>query len=188
MRCGGEILSPTMEPVRVSEARVAIAELITAQILEGFRRDRDELAEHDEPGRRARSTAAAHDPSRVPAVPTATVVTRQVGPGQSTGVVFTWKVEYGDAPYFVMDVATTWPRRIAAPGWAVLAGRPVVDVLDWDQQRRPVRIKSCRLESFFDASLHGWRSWAVNAEFTVDWSDPDRPVLHPEPAPVGRIA
>lgn len=168
--------------MRATEARAAIADLITAQIQEGFRRDWQERGEDYVPGRRTRTAVPAHGPSRVPEVPRAQVVTRQVNLGQSIGVVFTWKVECGGAPYFAMDVPAAWPSSVAAPGWAVLAGRPVVDVLEWDRDSRPVRIQSVRLESFFDFSLHGWRSWAVNASFAVDWSDLDLPMLFPYPA------
>ncbi|MFF4550805.1 hypothetical protein [Streptomyces sp. NPDC001435] len=65
----------------------------------------------------------------------------------------------------------------------------MVDVLAWDTQRRPIKIKSVSLYSFFDSSIHGWRSWANNVEYDVDWSDPERPVLrHPAPEPATHAA
>lgn len=33
------------------------------------------------------------------------------------------------------------------------------------------------LYSYFDSTIHGWRSWADNVAYDVDWSDPERPAL-----------
>ncbi|WP_192583540.1 hypothetical protein [Streptomyces albicerus] len=58
----------------------------------------------------------------------------------------------------------------------------MADVLAWDDQQRPTRIKSVSPYSFFDSSIHGWRSWADKVEYDIDWRVPERPLLR-EPAP-----
>ncbi|MGW0844238.1 hypothetical protein ACWD26_29685 [Streptomyces sp. NPDC002787] len=170
--------------MRTAEARDTIAKWVTQQIGAGFRRDVEELdvgrAEHR---RSQQGLHPAYDAARAPEVPPTVVRTRQVPAGQQAGVVFTWKVESDSPPYFIVDIPTYWPRRIAAPGWALIADHPVIDVLAWDSLRRPARIKSVRLHSYFDSSIHGWRSWADNVEYDIDWNDPERPVLRvPETA------
>jgi hypothetical protein len=148
------------------------------EVGDGFRRTVEESAISRAAGRGSRGQLhPAYDAARAPEVPSTVVRMRQVPAGGHTGVIFTWKVESGHPPYFLIGVPTYWPRRIAAPGWAIVADHPVVDVLAWDAQRRPAKIKSVNLSSFFDSSIHGWRSWADNVEYDVDWSDPERPVL-----------
>lgn len=164
--------------MRTSEARDAIAAWVTEQISAGFRCDIEELNDGStERRRRQPGLHPAYDSSRAPEVPPTVVQTQQVPAGERAGVVFTWKVESDSPPYFMVDIPTYWPRRIAAPGWALIAGRPVIDVLAWDSLQRPARVQSVRLHSYFDASIHGWRSWAENVEYSIDWKDPERPVL-----------
>ncbi|RLU82532.1 hypothetical protein CTZ27_29840 [Streptomyces griseocarneus] len=166
-------------PVKTAEARDAIAAWVTQQIRAGFRRDVEEMDLRRAERRRSRpGLHPAYDPARAPEVPPAVVRTRQVPAGQRTGVIFTWKVESDSPPSASMiDIPTYWPRRIAAPGWALVADRPVIDVLGWDALRRPATITSVSVHSYFDASIHGWRSWADNVEYTIDWTDPDHPAL-----------
>lgn len=165
--------------MKTAEARDVIAEWVTAQVRDGF----EHWASKSPTARAARRYARpapsnpAHDPTQVPPVPKAVVDTRQVPPGSRTSVIFTWKVEFGGPPYFIANIPTYWPRRIVAPGWALVGGRPVIDVLGWDELRRPTRIKTLSLWSHFDSTIHGWRSSARNVEADVDWTDPDRPVL-----------
>ncbi|PCG87108.1 hypothetical protein CIB93_04475 [Streptomyces sp. WZ.A104] len=175
--------------MRTEEARKAIAAWVTQQISAGFRLDVEELNEGRGAHRRSRPGRLhpAYDATRAPEVPPAVVRTRQVPAGERTAVIFTWKVESGAPPYFIIDIPTYWPRRIAAPGWVIVADRPVVDVLAWDAQRRPATIKTVSLHSFFDSSIHGWRSWASNVEYDIDWSDPEVPALRdPAPEPAAR--
>ncbi|MFF5019545.1 hypothetical protein [Streptomyces sp. NPDC001165] len=164
--------------MRTAEARSSIATWVTKEVNNGFHRAVEESATSRAARRRSREGLhPAHDAARAPEVPPTLVRMRQVPTGERTGVIFTWKVESNDPPCFIIDVPTYWPRRIAAPGWALVADRPVIDVLAWDAQRRPTAIKSVSLYSFFDSSIHGWRSWADNVEYDVDWSDSERPVL-----------
>lgn len=164
--------------MRTAEARAAIAAWVTREISGGFRRTVEESATSRVTRRKSQERLhPAYNAAQAPEVPPTVVRMRQVPAGERTGVIFTWKVESNSQPYFMIDVPTYWPRRIAAPGWAFVADCPVVDVLAWDAQRRPVEIKSFSLYSFFDSTIHGWRSWADNVEYGVDWSDPERPVL-----------
>lgn len=164
--------------VRTAEARAAIATWVTREISAGFRR----TVEESDTSRATRSRSQerlhpAYNEARAPEVPLTVVRMRQVPTGERTSVIFTWKVESDSQPVFIMKVPTYWPRRIAAPGWALVADCPVVDVLAWDAQRRPSKIKSVSLDSYFDSTIHGWRSWADNVEYDVDWSEPERPAL-----------
>ncbi len=165
--------------MKTTEARDLIAEWLTARISEGFEHwvNESPTARAARRYQRPAQCHPAHDPTKAPRVPKALVDTRQVPPGNRTSVIFTWKVETDEPPYFIADVPTYWPRRIVAPGWAMVAGRPVIDVLEWDELRRPLRIKTVKLWSHFDPTIHGWRSWADNVEADVDWSSPDQPVL-----------
>ncbi|KUN53992.1 hypothetical protein AQJ46_50145 [Streptomyces canus] len=164
--------------VRTAEARAAIATWVTKEVTDGFRHTVEESDTSRASRRRSQERLhPAYNEARAPEVPPTVVRMRQVPAGARTGVIFTWKVESDRPPYFIIDVPTYWPRRIAAPGWALVADSPVVDVLSWDAQRRPVKIKSVSLYFFFDASIHGWRSWADNVAYDVDWSDPERPAL-----------
>ncbi|GAA2720430.1 hypothetical protein GCM10010315_40830 [Streptomyces luteosporeus] len=70
-----------------------------------------------------------------------------------------------------MRVASTWARQVAHQGYALLDGHPVVDVGDWDEQSRPLTVRTVVLCGTFDPTIHGWRAWADNADRRVEWDD-----------------
>ncbi|MFI9323234.1 hypothetical protein ACIGXI_26120 [Kitasatospora aureofaciens] len=62
---------------------------------------------------------------------------------------------------------------MAAPGWAVPGGCPVLDVLDRDESvtpRRPARVRAALICADYDAGMHGWRAHADNRDLHVAWS------------------
>jgi hypothetical protein len=121
------------------------------------------------------STLPGHNPATVPPVPVAEVVTRKVC--LDPGVVFTWKSESGDAPYFRMETPAGWMTEVAHRGLAVIDGLPVSAVLAWDGEHRPAEVLTVELTGYFDVGIHGWRAWSRDVVRAVDWSDSDRPKL-----------
>ncbi|WP_406085893.1 hypothetical protein [Kitasatospora purpeofusca] len=86
------------------------------------------------------SALPAHNPSVVPRVPTTLVTT---DPALTTpGVIFTWKSEQQDPPYFRINTAPARTTRIAHRGHAVVAGSPVIAVLEWNTDQRPALIQT----------------------------------------------
>jgi hypothetical protein len=169
--------------MRIAEARSAIAEAVSRTVERGFAADHSQLEYASRrvgrPSFCAGDNAAGHDASKVPEVPAAIVETCLVQPGERVLASFSYKVEYGDQPRFTMYVPKDWARRIAHPGWAVLGGRPVLDILESDQQQRPVRVRTTVIWANFDQSMHGWRAHADNVTCRVDWSDPEAVRLFP---------
>ncbi|WBP91377.1 hypothetical protein [Kitasatospora cathayae] len=88
-------------------------------------------------------------------------------------MTFSHKVEYGAPPFIQLWVRPTWLRQVAHAGWAVLAGRAVLDVLAWDESvcpRRPARVRAALICADYDAGMHGWRAHADNRDLRVTWS------------------
>jgi hypothetical protein len=88
--------------------------------------------------------------------------------------LFSYKVEYGTGPLVQLSVPRTWARRIAGAGWAVVDGRPVVDVVEWDTgvtPARPARVRTALVFADYDAAMHGWRAHADNRTCRVAWAE-----------------
>ncbi|MFF2146376.1 hypothetical protein [Kitasatospora sp. NPDC058190] len=100
------------------------------------------------------------------------------------GVTFTWKSESGTTPYCQMDAPTGWTPQVAHAGHAVIDGRPVTAILDWDDRRRPGKVLTVNFAGYFDTSIHGWRAWSRDIVRVVDWADPDRPRLLTTAVPI----
>ncbi|MFC5148993.1 hypothetical protein [Streptomyces aureoversilis] len=165
-------------------ARDAIAKAVTTAVRRSFAEDHEDFGfAHDPlpaPAFRAGSQVAGHDSSRVPVVPEAEVAIRQTDDGP--GLFFSYKAEYGQPPLWQMSVRHHWQSEVADAGWAVLDGRPVVDVLEWDETavpRRPARVLTAKIWGEYDPSFHGWRSWADTITCRVDWTDTGHPVMTP---------
>jgi hypothetical protein len=118
--------------VKVGEAREWIGEAVVGAVRAGFAREYEAMryAEHPapEPAFKAGRDRAGHDSSRVPQVPKAEVEST-ITDG-TPGMSFTHEVEYGHPPIIQLPVRRTWAGQVAAPGWAVVDGRAVLDVLD----------------------------------------------------------
>ncbi|WP_331731272.1 hypothetical protein [Kitasatospora sp. NBC_01300] len=166
----------------VAQARKAIGEAVSARITELFEADLARMLGSRIGEIYAKtwkgSSLPGHNPSAVPPVPTAVVVSDPAW--SKPGVIFTWKSEREEAPHFRINTPPAWTTRIAHRGWAVIDGLPVTAVLEWDDDRRPVLIQTVELDGHFDNSIHGWRAWASNAVRTVDWTDPDHPATAPQ--------
>ncbi|MEU6352075.1 hypothetical protein ABZ896_22525 [Streptomyces sp. NPDC047072] len=83
-----------------------------------------------------------------------------------------------------LNITTGWGRKVAAPGWAVLARRPVLDILRTDGQGRPdvLRILDLDATSRSSATNPVWHLGAYCPIVNVDWSS-GRPHLYmPQPA------
>ncbi|MFD4413554.1 hypothetical protein [Streptomyces sp. NPDC058476] len=160
--------------MQVAEARDAISEAVTAQVAAAFSLSAD-IARHQ----RERYPQQAYaerlfGPGTAPPVPAVLVDTRYRRGDAS--IIFTWKVRQDPHPYFIMNVSTYWPQRIARAGWTVLDLLPVLDVLDWDESRRPTRVHTATIYGHWDTQW-GWRAGAVDAVREVDWSAPGNPIL-----------
>ncbi|MFK0154277.1 hypothetical protein ACIQVK_19655 [Streptomyces sp. NPDC090493] len=158
--------------MRVAEAREAVSRAVTAQVEAAF-------AVSADTARRARERYGpdAHKlvgPGTVPPVPATVVDTRYHRAAAS--VIFRWEVRQDPYPYFIMVVPTYWPQRIARPGWALFGNVPVLDVLDWDESRRPVRVHTATIYGHWSTQW-GWQAGAVDARREVDWTDPASPAL-----------
>lgn len=161
--------------MRIAEARFAIAEAVSRTVEAGFTADHARLAYGSRRVARSfgtGSSAVGRDASQVPEVPPTIVEKHLVEPGERVLASFSYKVEYGHPPRFTMYVPKDWARRVARPGWAVIAGRPVLDILESDQKLRPVRVRTTVIWAHFDGSMHGWRAYADNVTCRVDWADP----------------
>ncbi|WP_455361240.1 hypothetical protein [Streptomyces sp. SYSU K21746] len=159
--------------MRVVDAREAVSQGVTAQVQAALAN-----GVHTAQQRRERYGPSYGEkvfgPCVAPPVP-AVVVDTRYGEGDAS-VIFTWKARQDPYPFFIMNVPTYWPQRIVRPGWAVLDTLPVLDVLDWDGARRPIRVHTATVYGHWDTQW-GWRAGAVDAVREVDWSDPDNPVL-----------
>src|SRR5947209_6424863 len=102
--------------MRMDEARTAIATTVAAAITRAFT-----LAHSTQPGGyvppapavRVGNHAPGHDASRVPPVPAVQV--RIDRDSSAPGVVFTWKVESGEAPCIILRVPPNWLRDVVRP-------------------------------------------------------------------------
>ncbi|MFJ1756545.1 hypothetical protein [Kitasatospora sp. NPDC088134] len=172
-------MAGTAVVMTVRQAREAIGEAVRARIVELFEADLARMRRSGTDRVYARlwrgSELPGHNPLAVPPVPTALVVT---DPARSApGVVFTWKSEHQDPPYFRINTPPAWTSRVAHRDHAVVAGSPVTAVLEWDTDRRPLTIQTVQLHGHFDSSIHGWRAWSYDVVRRVDWSDPQAPRL-----------
>lgn len=161
--------------MKVGEARELIGEAVVGAVRAGFAHDYEAMgyAQHPapEPAFKAGRDRSGHDSSRVPEVPAAVV--ESMITDDSPGMRFSHKVEYGGPPMIQLQVCSIWARQVAAPGWAVLDGRAVLDVLAWDETvspRRPVRVRAALICADYDAGMHGWRAHADNRDLRVAWS------------------
>ncbi|WP_406737143.1 hypothetical protein OG365_00160 [Streptomyces sp. NBC_00853] len=159
----------------MGQARELIGRVVTDAVRSGFAAWFNDMgyAEHPDPppAFRAGRERAGHDASRVPEVPAARVEST-VTDGEP-GIVFSFKVEYGDEPLVQLSVPRTWARQVAGAGWAVVDGRPVVDVLEWDDSvtpARPVRVRTALIWADYDARMHGWRAHADTRTCRVAWT------------------
>lgn len=176
--------------MRMGPARAVLAERVTDRIRECFAAacDRDQLpaaagvAVSTAPAlaRGSGSVCSAHDPSRVPSVPAATVEIDRSARHAGT-MVLTYKVEQGYPPHAQLRVPANWPATVAHRGHVVLAGYPVLAVLDRDSAARPARARVAVIDGMFDPMMHGWRAWARTATAELDWDDGDS--QRPEGAP-----
>ncbi|MFG2489080.1 hypothetical protein ACGFSI_40855 [Streptomyces virginiae] len=161
--------------MRVGQARELIGQVVTDAVRSGFEAWFDDMdyATHPAPtpAFRAGRESAGHDASRVPEVPRARVESEVTD--DEPKVFFTFKVEYGSEPIIQLSVPRTWARQVAGAGWAVVDGRPVVDVLEWDDSvtpARPTRVRTALISADYDASMHGWRAHADNRTCLVAWT------------------
>ncbi|MEV6583681.1 hypothetical protein AB0M92_36710 [Streptomyces sp. NPDC051582] len=161
--------------MKVGQARELIGQAVTDAVRSGFANwfKTMDYATHPAPPPqfRAGRERAGHDASRVPEVPAARVESR-ITDGEP-GMFFTYKAEYGTEPLIQLSVSRTWARQVAATGWAVVEGLPVVDVLEWDHSvapARPARVRTALIYADYDAGMHGWRAHADNQTCRVAWS------------------
>ena len=146
--------------MRMDEARALIGAAISAAIVRDFMRahHRHERTGYvpGPPSIRTGDHAAGHDASQVPAVPpTQLHIDRD---SADPGVIFTWKVESGQPPYTIVRVSPHWLRDVVRPGYAVIDGHPVLQILARDQQSRPVQILTVVVGGEYDPYNHGWRA------------------------------
>ena len=118
-----------------------------------------------------------HDPCRVPSVPL-TVVDNCPSYDGGASSIFTWKAETGEAPNLIYRVPPRWLAKVVRPGFAVLGGYPVLDVVDTTDDGLPSLIKAVELSGLFDNRRHGWRAWGRDILCAVSWDGGD-PVVAP---------
>lgn len=164
----------------IDQARDLLSETFTAEIRRAF----IWTVEHHGPGvrdRYARQIAKTpprnpgHNPLAVPEVPAATINIRR-RPRENASITFTYKVEYGQPPYPILNVRPDWLIQVVRRDHVVLDGFPVLDVLDRDSHGRPATIRAAVVTGYFDSTMHGWRAWAYTHEAAVDW-DGDTPTI-----------
>lgn len=163
--------------VRVADARRQIGEHVSAVIVNAFTRQ----VEREQNRARHRGqpipTNPGHDPSRVPPVPVTVVANRPSHSGEASSI-FTWKAEFGEAPYLIYQVPPRWLTHVVRPGFALLGGYPVLDILETTQDGVPSLVKAVELSGYFDYGMHGWRAWGTDIECAVSWESGD-PVVEP---------
>ena len=168
--------------VKVGEARKLIGETVVNAVRAGFTREHEQMGYAERPAPspafRAGKAKAGHDSSRVPDVPDADV---ESSPTDGTpGMWFSYKREYGHPPHIQLNVRPTWARQVAGAGWAVLDGRAVLDILEWDEAatpRRPARVRVALISADYDAGMHGWRAHADSRDLRVAWTPRGEPRL-----------
>lgn len=163
----------------MAEAREAIGLAIAAAIARDFtlaHREQDQLGYLPGPPTvRTGVNRAGHDASRVPTLPTAQL--RIDRDHAEPGVTFTWKVESGDVPYVMLRVQPHWLREVIRPGYAVLDGHPVLQILTRDPAGRPGQIVAVVVGGAFDPHNHGWRAYGTTAPRAVTWSPDGTPYV-----------
>ncbi|KRB66413.1 MULTISPECIES: hypothetical protein [unclassified Kitasatospora] len=171
-----------MLAVKVGEARKLIGETVVSAVRAGFTCEHEEMRYAERPAPppafQAGREKAGHDSSRVPALAAAEVESSITD--SEPGMWFSYKVEYGHPPHIQLSVRSSWARQVAATGWAVLDGRAVLDVLEWDESvspRRPARVRVALISADYDAEMHGWRAHADNRDLPVAWSPEGEPRL-----------
>ncbi|MGF1427500.1 hypothetical protein [Kitasatospora sp. LaBMicrA B282] len=171
--------------MRVAEARELIGEAVVASVRAGFAAWYREMnyAQHPAgpPAFQAVRDPAGHDASQVPDVAKAEVES-QLTEGMPH-MFFTYKREYGGPPIVQLWLHPSWARKVARPGWAVMDGRAVLDVLAWEPAggveggQRPVRVRAAVVQADYDSGMHGWRAHADNLDLAVAWSEGGKPQL-----------
>jgi hypothetical protein len=139
--------------MRMAEARAAIGDAVSAAIVADFEVDMTQRSGYvpGPPTLIAGECVTGHDASRVPDVPRAQLsVDRDSG---DPGVIFTWKVESGDPPHVFAQVPPHWLRDVVRPGYAVIDGRPVLQILTRMLDGRPTRILSVAVGGYYDSSM-----------------------------------
>lgn len=92
-------------------------------------------------------------------------------------MLFTWKVESGDPPWLIIDVPPHWLRDVIRPGYAVLGGRPVLAILEYNADGRPSQVAAVSVGGHYDASMHGWRAFGHAGLYAVTWASDGTPSL-----------
>lgn len=161
----------------MAEARAVIGDAVSAAIAADFARDmRQRRGFVPRPPRFAAGEfAAGHDASRVPDVPRAQL--RIDRDSENPGVIFTWKVESGDPPHVIARVPPHWLRDVVRPGYAVIAGRLVLQILARQADGRPLQILAMVAGGYYDASMHGWRAHGRAASCAVAWAADGTPSI-----------
>jgi hypothetical protein len=159
------------------EARVVIGDAVSAAIAEEFTRDQEQwLGELPPPPVFVDGPhAAGHDPARVPAVPRAELTVDHNS--ASPGAVFTWKAESGAPPHVFAQVPPHWVRDVVRPGYAVIGGQLVLQILDRHADGRPSQILAMVAGGYFDSSMHGWRAHGRAVPCAVTWAPDGAPVV-----------
>jgi hypothetical protein len=156
--------------MQMAEARAVIGDAVSAAIAADFARDRQAWGDFvlPTPAFAAGECAAGHDASRVPDVPRAQLTLDR--DSDSPGGFLTWKVESGDPPYVFAQVPPHWLRDVVRPGYAVIDGHLVLQILERDSGGRPSQILTMVFDGGFDSSMHGWRAQGLALTRTVAWS------------------
>lgn len=156
--------------MQMAEARAVIGDAASAYIAAAFALDREQSGSFvlPPPEFAAGEFAPGHDASRVPDVPRAQLnLDRDC---DSPGGFLTWKVESGAPPYVFAQVPPHWLRDVVRPGYAVIDGHLVLQILDRDSDGRPSAILTMVFDGTYDSSTHGWRAYGLATTRTVAWA------------------
>ncbi len=159
----------------MAQARAAIGAAVSAAIAEEFTRDQEQWL-GDLPPAPAfvdGGDATGQDPSSVPAVPPADLTVDHNS--TSPGAVFTWKAESGAPPHVFAQVPPHWLRDVVRPGYAVIGGHLVLQILTRHADGRPSQILAMVVGGYFDSSMHGWRAHSRTMPCTVTWAPDGTP-------------
>lgn len=63
-----------------------------------------------------------------------------------------------------------WLRDTVRPGYAVIDGHLVLQILGRDSEGRPSEILTMVFGGRFDSSMHGWRAQGPATSRTVAWA------------------
>lgn len=160
-----------MAGVKIADARRQIGEHVSAVIVDAFTRQVEAASKDGHVYRPwPHSTNPGHDPLHVPPVPLTIVDSRPSYTGEASSI-FTWKAEHGEAPYLIYHVTPRWLTKVVRPGYALLGGYPVLDIVAETDDGLPAGIKAMELYGYFDSGIHGWRAWGSDILCAVEWSD-----------------